>query len=262
MKGRVGDRDGALIDIRLDTCADITLISEEFYKKIKDAPPIRQGIPVKLVQLMQEETGIEGFTTIPLYVASEEGPELEMEAEAYVVPGMSVPILLGEDFQLTYELALTRNVESGTKIHFQDWEFTVKAQNVTRTPDFNRILLSNKATTKLGRAQAHRNKLVKKRRQAAKFGEEKKIIRAAFDYKLRPHECRSILVEGYFQDDREWLVEKNLLANANDSHFIVPNTLISSTNPYIPISNPTNQPTSDDQKRGSCRTNHGSKRIL
>jgi hypothetical protein len=137
MKGRVGDRDGALIDIRLDTCADITLISEEFYKEIKNAPPIRQGIPVKLLQLTQEETGIEGFTTIPLYIASEEGLELEMEAEAYVVPGMSVPILLGEDFQLTYELALTRNVESGTKIHFQDWDYTVKAQNVRRTPDFS-----------------------------------------------------------------------------------------------------------------------------
>jgi hypothetical protein len=94
----------------------------------------------------------------------------------------------------------------------------------------------------LGRAQAHRNKLVKKRRQAAKFGEEKNIIRAAFDYKLRPQECHSILVEGYFQDDREWLVEKNSLANTNDSHFIVPNTLISFMNPYIPITNPTNQP--------------------
>jgi hypothetical protein len=83
---------------------------------------------------------------------------------------------------------------------------------------------------------------VKKRRQAAKFGEEKNIIRVAFDYKLRPQECRSILVEGYFQDDREWLVEIFLLANANGSHFIVPNTLILSTNPYIPIANPTNQP--------------------
>jgi hypothetical protein len=70
---------------------------------------------------------------------------------------MSVPILLGEDFQLTYELVLTRNVELGTKIHFQDWEYTVKAQNVMRTPDFNRILLSNKSTMKLNRAQVHRN---------------------------------------------------------------------------------------------------------
>jgi hypothetical protein len=88
MKERVGDRNGALIDIRLDTCTDRTLISEEFYNKIKNAPPIQQGIPVKLLQLMQEETGIEGFTTIPLYIKLEEGPELEMEAEAYVVPGM------------------------------------------------------------------------------------------------------------------------------------------------------------------------------
>jgi len=37
-------------------------------------------------------------------------------------------------------------------------------------------------------------------------------------------------------------VQKNLLANANDSHFAVPNTLISASNPWIPIANPTDQP--------------------
>jgi hypothetical protein len=30
-----------------------------------------------------------------------------MEVEAYVVPNMSVDILLGEDFQLNYELLVT-----------------------------------------------------------------------------------------------------------------------------------------------------------
>jgi len=35
---------------------------------------------------------------------------------------------------------------------------------------------------------------------------------------------------------------KESLANANDSHFVVPNTLISSCNPCVPIANPTNQP--------------------
>ena len=45
---------------------------------------------------------------------SEEGILLESEAEAYIVPGMTVPILLGEDFQLNYEVGVTRNVELGT----------------------------------------------------------------------------------------------------------------------------------------------------
>ncbi|KAJ7081450.1 hypothetical protein C8R44DRAFT_557283, partial [Mycena epipterygia] len=219
MRGSVGSRDGEIIDLRLDTCADVTLISQDFYRSLDKPPPIREGIPMKLIQLTQEEEGIQGYTNIPVFMMSEEGELIETEAEAYFVPGMSVPILLGEDYQVNYELALTRNVESGSRVHFRDWEFTVKAQNG----------LSREAKTKLHRAKG-------------KFGEEKLTICASRDYRIRPHECRSIFVEGYFEDDQEWLVEKSLLANANDSFFALPNVLISSTNPWVPICNPTDQP--------------------
>jgi hypothetical protein len=80
---------------------------------------------MKLIQLTHEEADIKGFITVSLYVMTEEGFLIETEAEAYVVPGMSIPILLGEDYQLNYEIALTRNVESGTKLHFQNWQYTV-----------------------------------------------------------------------------------------------------------------------------------------
>lgn len=59
---------------------------------------------------------------------------------------------------------------------------------------------------------------------------------------MKPHQCRKIRVEGQMLEDKEWLVQKNLLANANDSYFAVPNTLISSRNPWIPVVNPTDQP--------------------
>ncbi|KAF8212543.1 hypothetical protein K438DRAFT_1566862 [Mycena galopus ATCC 62051] len=225
MRGRVGSRDGAIIDLRLDTCADITLISEEFYHSLPKCPPIQEGIHIRLIQLMQEESGIQGFVTIPLFVRTEEGDEIETEAEAYVVPGMSVPILLGEDYQSTYELALTRNVERGTMIHFQDWAYTVRAQNVAQT--MAAFSLATKSWTR-----------EKKRNCTA----EKRIVCAAQDYKLRPHESRSVLLEGHFEEDKEWLVEKNLLTNANDSVFVIANTLISSRHPYVPIANPTDQP--------------------
>jgi len=68
------------------------------------------------------------------------------------------------------------------------------------------------------------------------------MVRAAEDYLLKPHQCQKIRIEGQFQEDREWLVQKNLLANANDLYFTVPNTLISSRNPWVPIANPTDQP--------------------
>jgi hypothetical protein len=242
MKGTIVDPAGELIDLRVDTCADVTLISEELYRSFVNPPPIRLGLPMKLVQLTHEESDIKGYVTVPIFVMTEEGQLIETEAEAYVVPGMSVPILLGEDYQINYEIALTRNVESGSKLHFQNWQYTVRAQHVSRTNDLGRTLFSNQVVSKQVRAKRHRAKLVKEKRRRAKFGEERTIVRAAHDYRIRPHECRSILLEGYFEEDKEWLVEKNLLANANDSYFTIGNTLISSLNPWLPVSNPTSQP--------------------
>ncbi|KAJ7845773.1 hypothetical protein B0H13DRAFT_1908200 [Mycena leptocephala] len=192
--------------------------------------------------LTQEESGIKGFVTVPVYTLSDDGEILESEAEAYVVPGMSVPILLGEDYMLTYEMAVTRNVETGSRIHVNDWKYSMRAEPVSRSKDANRVLLSSRILKGPGTARRHRTKLVRQKEKARKFNAERFIVRASRDYRIRAHECCSIRVNGYFDEDREWLVEKNLLANGNGSYFTVPNVLISSTNPYIPVSNPTEQP--------------------
>jgi len=68
------------------------------------------------------------------------------------------------------------------------------------------------------------------------------MVRAAEDYHLKPHESKPIKVEGQLGEDCEWLVQKNLLANANDSFFVVPNVLILAANPWIPVSNPMEHP--------------------
>ncbi|KAJ7918195.1 hypothetical protein B0H13DRAFT_2321669 [Mycena leptocephala] len=176
MKGTVGDINGSMIDLRVDTCADVTLISEELYQSLARPPPIRAGIPMRLVQLTHEEADIKGYVSVSIFVMTEEGSLIETEAEAYVVPGMSVPILLGEDYQLNYEIALTRKVESGTKLHFQGWQYTVRAQNVSRTNDLGRILFSNGTVNKHAKAKQHRSKLVRQKRIREKFGEEKRTV--------------------------------------------------------------------------------------
>ena len=42
--------------------------------------------------------------------------------------------------------------------------------------------------------------------------------------------------------DKHWIIQKNLLANINNSFFAVPNTLILTRNPWISVANPTDQP--------------------
>ena len=59
---------------------------------------------------------------------------------------------------------------------------------------------------------------------------------------MKPHESKPIKVEGQLGEDREWLVQKNLLANTNDSFFTLPNVLISAANPWVPVANPTDHP--------------------
>ena len=67
---------------------------------------------------------------------TDDGVILESEAEAYVVPEMTVPILLGEDYQHTYEIGVTRNIEEGPRVHFGRSEWGLSTQQVERTKDF------------------------------------------------------------------------------------------------------------------------------
>ena len=241
-KGWVGNQENGVVDLRLDSCADVTLISEDFFRSLKGAPKVMQGMRMQLWQLTDKDSSLKGFVRIPITMLSEEGILLESEAEAYIVPGMTVPILLGEDYQLNYEVGVTRNVETGAYVHFAGTDFKVPAHRVERTTDFDRMRQSAMSVGHFIRAKLHRRAKAKRRWQKIKFGVEEKTVRAAEDVRLKPQECKRVRVEGQLGEDKEWLVQKNLLANANDSHFAVPNTLISARNPWIPIANPTDQP--------------------
>jgi len=176
---------------------------------------------------------------------SEDGVLLESKAKAYIVPGMTVPILLGKDFQLNYEMGVTCNIELGTRIKFTGTDFQVPAQRVYRTANFDRMRQSALLDGHFIHSKLHHKAKAKCHKRKVKFGLEEKTVRAMEDICLQPHECKRIRVEGQLgelREDREWLVQKNLLANANNSHFAVPGMLISARNPWVPIGNPTDQP--------------------
>ena len=197
---------------------------------------------MRLWQLTDTDSSLKGFVRIPVFMLSDDGTTVEMEAEAYVVPGMTVPILLGEDYQLTYEVGVTRNVEEGPRVHFGKLDDGFMAQQVERMKDFERLRQSAYSIGKFIRSKLHRRRKNKRHRQKVKFGRDEKVVHAAEDYKIRPHECKRIRVEGQLGEDRDWLVSKNLLAGADDSYFVVPNTLISASNPWVPVANPSDRP--------------------
>ncbi|KZP19228.1 hypothetical protein FIBSPDRAFT_715186, partial [Athelia psychrophila] len=212
VRGRVNRLQEREIDLWLDSGADVSLISQDFLESLKVKPAIRQGMKMRLWQLTSKNETLAGYVNVPLFIQAEDGTMLETEVEAYVVPGMSVDILLGEDYQLCHEIAIRRSVETGTRIEFGGLPYCVKAS--------------------------------RRHRKNVKFGNEKTIIRAAADLLIGPNSVASLKVDGYFQEDTEkdWLVEKSLLANDDDSFFAVPNVLFSSSNPIVPVMNPTDKP--------------------
>ena len=234
-------------------------------EEVKDPPITRMDPPPlkeKFVRIPKVRSKPEGMSAVGVlvlstrgYVGSMENGEtdlrldscaditfIETEAEAYVVPNMTVPILLGEDYQQSYEVCVTRNVEEGTHLSFLRHDYRIRAVPVEWTKDFSRLRQSAYMVGQFVHRQLHRRNKNKRHCQKVKFGLEEKTVRAAEDYHLKPHESKPIRVEGQLGEDREWLVQKNLLANANDSFFAVPNVLISAAHPWVPVANPTDHP--------------------
>jgi len=91
------------VKARLDSGADITLMSEEFWKQMGTLMKPKEGMRMKLYHLMGH-TKVLGYVKTRLYTQAMDDTWICFELEAYVVQGMKVPLLLGEDFQTAYEL--------------------------------------------------------------------------------------------------------------------------------------------------------------
>lgn len=118
MQGRLGSQDEHIIDLRLDSGADVSLVSKEFLLSLKNKVTVSKGVKMRLWQLTDKNACLEGYTTLSVFVESEDGVVIETEVEAYVVLGMSVDVLLGEDYQLGHEVTVARDLEKGTRVSF------------------------------------------------------------------------------------------------------------------------------------------------
>ncbi|KAF7372967.1 TY3B-TY3B protein [Mycena sanguinolenta] len=79
-----------------DSGSDITLISRKALQELTNPPKIKAGHDVKLIQVTGKSS-ISGFVNLDLYFHTEDGP-VKIAVEAYVVNGMSTPLILGNDF--------------------------------------------------------------------------------------------------------------------------------------------------------------------
>ncbi|SJL06612.1 uncharacterized protein ARMOST_09954 [Armillaria ostoyae] len=243
VEGWVGSLRNPKIYLWHDSCADISLVSEDFYLSLKDAPMIKMGMKLNLWQLTDKNTKLQGFVCLPILTLSDTGELLETEVEAYIVPGMSVPILLGEDYQLNYELTIKRSVENGTSISYGDNDQRIiRAVKVERSEDFGRLRASVNLLQSFLKAKDHRRRKNRQAKKRKRESEELRTVRAKKDVKIAPHHLCNVEVEGPFDEDVEWLVKRNLVSNSTTSYLAIPNVLVDSCNAKIPVANPTPVP--------------------
>ncbi|EIN09307.1 hypothetical protein PUNSTDRAFT_25394, partial [Punctularia strigosozonata HHB-11173 SS5] len=223
VRGKLGSLEEEEINLRFDSGADISLISEEYLESMKNPPKIKQGMRMQLWQLTSGDTKMKGYVTIPVFVRATDGCTLELEVEAYVVPGMSVPILLGEDFAYDHELGATRDALCRAHIFFRRSTARVRAEPARRSDDLKHVRRS-----------------VAKNRE----GRARRVVRAKEDTLIAPGTVRNVEVEADLGEDpdKEWLVSKGFLVDSASEKWPLPNTLIRTSDPRVPMANTSTRP--------------------
>ncbi|KZV78520.1 hypothetical protein EXIGLDRAFT_573544, partial [Exidia glandulosa HHB12029] len=235
-RGIVSSREEGIITLRLDLGASISLVAESYLTSLKHPPKIRTGMKVAIAQLTNKDPKIKGYVHVPVWIVAEDGTRLKFMAELYVVPEMTIEVLLGEDFHLNYELNVFRNVELGSRVQVGETGFAFKA-----TSTLEATTAAEKEDFKLARSFiAHYDG----------------ALRAWKDTLIPAETTVRVPVAGDLQQGREWYVERYLIPQPDETFLTVPNTLLDlrtddagraeplsiARRSYLPVANPTKTP--------------------
>ncbi|KZS87040.1 hypothetical protein SISNIDRAFT_420118, partial [Sistotremastrum niveocremeum HHB9708] len=220
--GQLVDPDASLIDLRFDSGADLSLISEGYYRSLPTPPPLKKGFKLKLLQLTSSETRVLGYVNTKIYLVNSQGQRISLDVEAYVVTGMTVPVLLGEDFHENYSLTVQRKLGYPTTIKIGSLPHLFTAVSTSRSLEA-RLVTRRKDKT----------------RQRTSIGQ---VLRAKETVTIPAFSTKKVTVDGDLGTDKSWLVERSLVHLEGGSYLLVPSSLFESSNPVIPVSNPTHLP--------------------
>jgi len=115
--GQLLSMNGFETQIIIDSGSDITLISLDTLSKLSPRPKPKTGEEIELGQI-SGKLKITNYVDIPIYFDTKKGPILLL-VEAYIVPNMAPPFIIGNDFAEQYKLSILRS-EKGTRLIFGD----------------------------------------------------------------------------------------------------------------------------------------------
>ena len=113
-------------DLIADSGSDITLISQGALNQMENPPKIRTGQKVNLIQVTGTSK-ISGYMNLPIIFETDSGP-IQIDVEAYVVKGMTTPVILGNDFTNQFSISTVWD-ESTTYLLLGDSGRRTKIQN-------------------------------------------------------------------------------------------------------------------------------------
>jgi hypothetical protein len=187
------------------------------------------------------EAKVLGHTRFLMYALAASGKLISFEVEAYVVRNMRVPLLLGEDFQITYELGVMRYSNGHCDIRVGRSDYVIpgtSAQKVDLGFDLRKV------HTVKAKSFLHRTAARREQARAQRKGENKSLpqVLADEDALLVAGSVHNVRVTGPFAGRADWLVEKVIISTDDASVVAAPTTWINMSSPYLPVANPTSRP--------------------
>ena len=148
---------------------------------------------------------------------------------------MCVPLLLGEDFQTTYELGVTWYATGHCDIHAGQTGLVVKASSAQRVDLGFKIRQAHTTQSFVRAKAAHRSKSLKPVQGDPPVVADKDVV-------IQPHSVKNVQVSAPFDGCEDWLVEKVIIGSEDCNILAAPTTWITASMPIIPIVNPSTSP--------------------
>ena len=225
------------VKARLDSGADITLMSEEFWEKMGTLMKPKEGMRMKLYHLTGHAKVL-GYVKTRLYTKTTDNSWIGFELEAYVVRGMRVPLLLGEDFQTAYELNVKRYATGHCEVSVGSSPKIIPASS-THIVDLGFELRQAYLAQSFVKAKTARRSRARRLKNLPK---DLPSVFAAEDVRIEAGTVKYIKVSSAFKGRKDWLVERVIVGLETSDVLAAPFTWITSDNPILPMANPGERP--------------------
>ena len=232
MWGKLGSTQDPDVQLCLDLGANITLIFEECYRSLCTKPRLRQGMKLKLWALMNN-VWILGYINLTVLMITQEGKVLKFEEEAYVVPGMNVPILLGEDFQVNYDVSIHQ--QSGTVHVLINRDGTLHQVEASNALEIEKGFEVYRIESKENDKERVRQEINVSQEDGA--SKEPHYVRASQDIEIKADMSCKVSLVGNFNSKMEWMVEHLTLGTKDGGFYGTAASLIKAEEPFVHVAN-------------------------